>query len=302
VTSRSWFNASVSRRRRALPLAALVLLTGISTSAVPTSATAASTGLPSRSADAAFEDQQNLRLAAYQVQAQALAVHALQQPVTSVRPAVVLFESADAILRAARASGVVEPRDTRALMGPVPFNLSHPISRRPWHQRIGGTHTLRRFSRSAYVGGSAGIGMDKTFRHSRPGPFQRADGIYVDPNIPLPPYPTVAAVAIRAALKELGQPYVWAAAGPDTFDCSGLVRYAYGRAGLRLTHYTGTQWNEGRLIRPMDALPGDLVLVGRTLHHVGIYLGAGWMLNAPFTGHYVDVVPVPSHVAGLVRP
>jgi cell wall-associated NlpC family hydrolase len=164
------------------------------------------------------------------------------------------------------------------------------------------THTLRRFHGAAYVGRSSGIGMDTIFRHARPAPFQRADGTYVDPHIPMPAHPTVAAVAIRAGLKKLGQPYVWAAAGPATFDCSGLVRYAYGRAGLRLTHFTGSQWNEGRLIRARYALPGDLVLVGHTLHHVGIYLGAGWMLNAPFTGHYVDVVPVPSHIAGLVRP
>ena len=272
------------------------------TLSLPLGTAAATGGVTSRAADAAFIDQQNLRLAADQVEAQALAARALQQPVANAGPAVVLFDSVDAILRAARASGVNEPRDTTALMGPVPFNLAHQIARKPWHRSIGATHTLRSFSRPAYVGGSTGIGMQTTFRHARPAPFQRADGVYVDPNIPLPSYPTVAAVAIRAALKRLGQPYVWAAAGPDTFDCSGLVRYAYGRAGLRMTHYTGIQWNEGRLISPRDALPGDLVLVGRTLHHVGLYLGAGWMLNAPYTGHYVDVVPVPEHVAGLVRP
>jgi hypothetical protein len=216
---------------------------------------------------------------------------------------VVLFQSVDALLRAARHSGAVnELVDTRSVMGPVPFNLSHRVVHRPWHRHITVTHTLRLSRGSVYVGSSAGIGIHTTFRHARPAPFQRPDGVYVQPHVPIPAHPTVAAVAIRAALKKLGQPYVWAAAGSVTFDCSGLVRYAYGRAGLRLTHYTGTQWNQGRLIPPRSALPGDLVLVGRTLHHVGIYLGAGWMLNAPFTGHYVDVVPVPRHVAGLVRP
>lgn len=284
------------------PLATAVALSLSAALAVPSDAAASGSVELARPAAAAFIDQQNLRLAAYQVEAQALAAHALHQPAANARPAVVLFDSVDAILRAARAAGVNEPRDTTVLMGPVPFNLAHRIARRPWHRSIGATHTLRRFSRSTYVGGSTGIGMRTMFRHARPAPFQRADGVYVDPDIPLPAYPTVAAVAIRAAMKRLGQPYVWAAAGPDTFDCSGLVRYAYGRAGLRMTHYTGIQWNEGRLISPRDALPGDLVLVGRTLHHVGIYLGAGWMLNAPFTGHYVDVVPVPTHLAGLVRP
>jgi cell wall-associated NlpC family hydrolase len=115
-------------------------------------------------------------------------------------------------------------------------------------------------------------------------------------------------VAIWAGLQKLGQPYVWAAAGPSTFDCSGLVQWAYARAGLRFTHFSGAQWNEGRLIKPKQILPGDLLLFdhrigGRqVIHHVAIYLGAGWMLNAPFTSQYVNVVPVPSGVAGAVRP
>ena len=252
---------------------------------------------------AAFVDQQNLRLAAYQIEQQALATGALRAPVASSRPAVVIFLSVQALLHRARAlSPDRTPRDMRLVMGPVPFNLSHRISHRPYHRGVYTTHTLNRFHRRAHVGTSSGLGMHTVFRRSRPAPFQRPDGVYVDPRIPRPTRPTVAAVALRVALKKLGHPYVWAAAGPDTFDCSGLVRWAYGHAGLVLTHYTGTQWNEGRLIRARATLPGDLVLVGRSLHHVGMYLGAGWMLNAPFTGHYVDVVPVPRHIAGIVRP
>jgi hypothetical protein len=290
-------NARVRSRR----LGAIATLVATGALWIP-AASRASAALPPRVAAAALADQQNLRLAADAIEAQALTAHALHHPVPSARPAVVLFESVNAILRAARVSGVTSTTDTRPLMGAVPFNLEHPIAHTPWHRHIVSTHTLLRFHHSAYVGSSHGIGMHTTFRHSRPAPFQRRDGVYVDPYIPALTHPTVAAVAIRTALKKLGHPYVWAAAGPDTFDCSGLVRYAYGHAGVLLTHFTGSQWNEGRLIRPRHALPGDLVLVGHTLHHVGIYLGAGWMLNAPFTGHYVDVVPVPSHIAGLVRP
>ena len=258
---------------------------------------------PSRAQTAALVDQQNLRLAAYQIEKQALAGGALREPVSSSKPAVVIFLSVQTMLHRARALAPDRrPRDVRPIMGPVPFNLSHRIAHRPYHRAVYATHTLDRFHRRAHVGTSTGLGMRTIFRRSRPAPFQHSDGIYVDPTIPRPTRPTVAAVALRMALKKLGHPYVWAAAGPDTFDCSGLVRWAYGRAGLVLTHYTGSQWNEGRLIRPRAALPGDLVLVGRSLHHVGIYLGAGWMLNAPFTGHYVDVVPVPQHIAGIVRP
>ena len=286
------------RWRRSSALLAVAAVTG----GLALTATVADASTP-RSRETALIDQQNLRLAAYQIQAQAMAVGALRQPVASRRPAVVLFQSVNALLRAARADGATSGLiDTRDVMGPVPFNLSHRIAHRPWHRHITVTHTLRLFRHATYVGWSGGIGMRTTFRHARPAPFQASDGVYVDPHVPAPAHPTVAAVAIRAALKKLGHPYVWAAAGPYTFDCSGLVRYAYGRAGLRLTHYTGTQWNQGRLVPPRSALPGDLVLVGHSLHHVGIYLGAGWMVNAPFTGHYVDVVPVPTHIAGLVRP
>ena len=287
-------------RRSSGLVAAATVLTAV---ALLLPATASDAGGSSRARASALIDQQNLRLAAYQIQARALAAGALRRQVPSSRPAVVLFDSVNALLRAARARGGADgPSDTRALMEPVPFNLAHRLEHRPWHRRVLATHTLHHFTRSVYVGSSVGIGWRTVFRHARAAPFQHADGVYVDPHVPAPVHPTVAAVAIRAALKKLGQPYVWAAAGPSTFDCSGLVRYAYGRAGLRLTHYTGIQWNEGRLIPPRQALPGDLVLVGSTLHHVGIYLGAGWMLNAPFTGHYVDVVPVPTHIAGLVRP
>lgn len=294
----------VTMRRVSAPASVAVAVAVLAAgTAVLAPASASVAGGSSRSVAAALVDRQNLRLAAYQIQAQALAAHALHRPVSSAHPAAVLFQSVDALLRAARRSGDAGyPRDTRALMGPVPYNLLHRIAHRPAHRHIVATHTLRRFRAPAYVGSSSGIGMHTTFRHSRPAPFQHADGVYVDPRVSAPSRPTVAAVAIRAALQKLGQPYVWAAAGPATFDCSGLVRYAYGRAGLRLTHYTGSQWNEGRLIHPRQVLPGDLVLVGHTLHHVGIYLGAGWMINAPFTGHYVDVVPVPTHIAGLIRP
>ena len=264
---------------------------------------AADARVPTRAQTAAFVDQQNLRLAAYQIEQQAISGGALRQPVASRKPAVVIFLSVQAMLHRARAlSPDRRPTDVRQIMGPIPFNLSHQIAHRPYHRRVYVTHTLNKFQRRAHVGSSTGLGMRTVFRRSRPAPFQRQDGIYVDPTIPRPTRPTVAAVALRTALKKLGHPYVWAAAGPETFDCSGLVRWAYGHAGLVLTHYTGSQWNEGRLIPPRAALPGDLILVGRSLHHVGMYLGAGWMVNAPFTGHYVDVVPVPQHIAGVVRP
>lgn len=281
-----------------------VLAAGLTIVAVTVSgAHGAPTTSAARSREAAQLDRANLQLAAHAIEAQALDSGVLRRPMAGQAPATVILRSLDALLERARsadASGA--PRDTRQIMGAVPFTLSHRIAHRPGHRGVAATHTLRRFTHSVPIAGSAGFGMHRSYSGVVPARFQHPDGVYVDPQLPALRHPTVAAVAIRAALSRLGQPYVWAAAGPVTFDCSGLVRWAYARAGLVLTHYTGDQWNEGRLIPPSDVLPGDLILFGRTLHHVGIYLAAGWMLNAPFTGHYVDVVPVGSQVAGIVRP
>lgn len=260
----------------------------------------------SRSAarQAAQLDAANLRLAAQAIEAQALESGVLKHAVHRSSPAVVLLRSDEALIHAAlRRDHSRRPVDTRAVMGAVPYNLAHLVRHRPGHVGIRHTRALRPFAHPVPVGGSAGVGWNTRFRNSHPAPFQKADGVYVDPRLPrLHPYPTVSEVALRAALRRLGQPYVWGGAGPSTYDCSGLTMRAYARGGVRLAHFTGSQWNEGRLIPARDALPGDLILFGHSIFHVAMYLGAGWMLNAPFTGHYVDVLPVWKHVAGVVRP
>jgi cell wall-associated NlpC family hydrolase len=254
-------------------------------------------------------DATNLRAAAKAVQAAAVARGALHALPPQQFPAQVVLASADALIAAARAKDpTLVPKDTRSVMGPLPKALRHRPHRRPHHHRVTGTRSLQRFSHSVPDRGSPGIGVHARHGGSVAAPFQRADGVYVNPRLPAPANPTVGMVALRAALQKLGQPYVWAGGGPGTFDCSGLVQWAYARAGRRFTHFTGAQWNEARLIKPRQILPGDLILfehrIGRheVIHHVGLYLGAGWMVNAPFTGQYVDVVPVSSGVAGVVRP
>lgn len=248
----------------------------------------------------------NLQLAANAIVQQAVDGGALQTAPDNVdsQPAYALMTAVYALLQQARNEDPnLEMTDTTSFMGPVPYNLSHRIRPRPRHRHISLTHTLRLFQHPVRVGTSRGFGMHRRHDHVMPAPRQPKDGVYVDPALPpLPSSPSVAMVAIRAAMTKLGQPYVWAAAGPDTFDCSGLVRWAFGKAGLDLLHYTGYQWNEGRLVPARDVLPGDLVLFYRDLSHVGIYLGAGWMVNAPFTGQYVNVVPVHGKVEGIVRP
>lgn len=130
------------------------------------------------------------------------------------------------------------------------------------------------------------------------------------------------AIAVRAALKWLGTPYSWGGgtiAGPSRgiahgagirgFDCSGLAMYAWHKAGVQLDHWTGTQWTSGPRV-PLDALrPGDLVFFAKdtsdpdTIHHVGIYIGKGQMVEAPYTGGRVRIASIHrGDLIGATRP
>jgi cell wall-associated NlpC family hydrolase len=117
-------------------------------------------------------------------------------------------------------------------------------------------------------------------------------------------------IAANWALSQLGKPYQWGAAGPQTYDCSGLTMVAWAHAGVSLLHYTGYQWDEGPHV-PLDQLQrGDLLFYATnnsdpdTIHHVGIYIGNGMMVDAPFTGALVriDSIYQPGTPIGAVRP
>jgi cell wall-associated NlpC family hydrolase len=120
---------------------------------------------------------------------------------------------------------------------------------------------------------------------------------------------STAAAAVQVAEAQIGKPYVWAAAGPNTFDCSGLVMYAYGKVGVSLDHFTGDQWNEGAHLTRAELRPGDLVFFAydtsnpSTIHHVGMYIGNGEMVEAPHTGADVQISSYarPDYI-GAVRP
>jgi cell wall-associated NlpC family hydrolase len=112
------------------------------------------------------------------------------------------------------------------------------------------------------------------------------------PNIVLPEATNVGTTALRAALTQRGKPYVWGAAGPDSYDCSGLVLWAFAQEGISLPHYTGDQWNSGMHVSRADLEPGDLVFFFADISHVGIYIGNGLMVDAPSTGQVVQVQPV----------
>lgn len=111
---------------------------------------------------------------------------------------------------------------------------------------------------------------------------------------------------IKRAMSQMGVPYSWGggnAAGPSRgidsgagtvgFDCSGLMLYAFAGVGIKLDHYSGSQYNAGRKVPSSQMRRGDMLFWGpNASQHVALYLGDGQMLEAPYTGSVVKVSPV----------
>jgi peptidoglycan DL-endopeptidase CwlO len=110
--------------------------------------------------------------------------------------------------------------------------------------------------------------------------------------------------AAKKACSLIGKPYIWGAAGPQGYDCSGLTLAAWASVGVTLGHFTGWQWTEGTPVSRADIRPGDLVFWFSDLHHMGIYVGGGWVVHAPHTGDYVRMVQMDRGLplAGIRRP
>ena len=98
-----------------------------------------------------------------------------------------------------------------------------------------------------------------------------------------------AGVALKYALKQIGDRYVFGAAGLVTWDCSGLTMRAYEAAGVSLPHSSAAQSRMGKKVSLSALKPGDLLFFGRPVSHVGIYLGGGKMVHAPRSGSRVKV-------------
>ncbi|MGA5441380.1 NlpC/P60 family protein [Streptomyces griseoincarnatus] len=101
-----------------------------------------------------------------------------------------------------------------------------------------------------------------------------------------------AAAAVAAARSALGKPYVWGANGPSGFDCSGLTQWAYAQAGVALPRTSQAQRYAGRQVPLSEARPGDLVLYRSDASHVGMYMGNGQVIHAPYPGAPVRYDPV----------
>lgn len=111
-----------------------------------------------------------------------------------------------------------------------------------------------------------------------------------------------AAAAIYYAQKKLGTPYLWGGNGTadqgGRFDCSGLTKAAYETVGIELPRVANDQWNAGEHPKRSELLPGDLVFFSddltnsRAIRHVGIYVGGGYMINAPRPGAVIRFDPI----------
>jgi cell wall-associated NlpC family hydrolase len=99
---------------------------------------------------------------------------------------------------------------------------------------------------------------------------------------------------VGIAMQELGKPYVWGAAGPNYFDCSGLVMYVYAQVGVSLPHNAAAQYGYGSPVAYNDLQPGELVFF-EGLGHVGIYIGGGQFIHAPHTGDVVKISSLSDH-------
>lgn len=101
-----------------------------------------------------------------------------------------------------------------------------------------------------------------------------------------------AGAAVRFAYAQLGKPYQWGSAGPNSYDCSGLTMASWAAAGVSLPH---SSQDQQAMLAPVPAgqlQPGDLIFFGSPAYHVGIYIGNGQMIHAPHTGTDVQISPI----------
>jgi cell wall-associated NlpC family hydrolase len=148
--------------------------------------------------------------------------------------------------------------------------------------------TLRRSGAGLLVGAAASLGLflapaTATAAEPAPAPAPAAEPA---------PAPTPAQVAVDTARAQVGKPYAYGGAGPDSFDCSGLTQYAYAAAGISLPHSSRGQSEMGVPIAPLDLQPGDLVFYYSPVSHVGIYIGDGQIVHAGTEATGVEITTV----------
>ncbi|HLL64339.1 MAG TPA: NlpC/P60 family protein [Micromonosporaceae bacterium] len=136
---------------------------------------------------------------------------------------------------------------------------------------------LEKMRQQASRSAGPGVAPAKPPTNNTPCPLQAGSG--------------AAAVAVAKACDQLGKPYYWGAEGPNSFDCSGLTMFAWKAAGRSLPHNAKAQYNSMPHVTRAQLRPGDLVFSYSDLHHVGLYIGGGYVVHAPRSGKTVEVTP-----------
>ena len=131
---------------------------------------------------------------------------------------------------------------------------------------------------------------------ANPAPVARTPNV-VTPNpspilAPPPPVGSGASGAVAAAESRVGSSYVWGAAGPNSFDCSGLVMWAYAQVGISLPHFSGAQYADTTHISMSQLEPGDLVFPADPGQHVAMYVGNGMIVEAANPAIGVHITPM----------
>ena len=110
-------------------------------------------------------------------------------------------------------------------------------------------------------------------------------------SLPAPPLPSAGNVrnVLSAAYSQMGKPYSYGASGPGSYDCSGFTSMAWRAAGVSLPHSSRAQYAATKRVSRGDLQPGDLVFFGSPIHHVGIYVGGGKMIDSSTYGHPVGI-------------
>ncbi len=216
--------------------------------------------------------------------------------VVSSRRAAVLAEASKASAAATKAA-----KDAKAAQAAA-AKLTHDLSAKR-------TQLAKQAAQSKSMFDRLSSSERQAFLDSQAAPVDRAsrNETRTDPPAGAPtvnaPASGGAATAVAAAKSKLGSPYVWAASGPSSFDCSGLTMWAWAQAGVSLPHSSSMQYGSGPKVSVSSLQPGDLVFYGSPIHHVALYVGGGQVIHAPQTGDVVryasvDMMPI----VGAVRP
>jgi len=225
--------------------------------------------------------------------------------VVATRRASVLSEAAQASAAAAKAKSEAEAATAAA------DRLTRELAARR-------ADLTRRAAQSQALYDKLSAGERRAFLAAQPHPVDRAsraDTRAAPSTAPSTPSATVnpppvsvpvsgrASVAVATARAQLGKPYVWAASGPDSFDCSGLTMFSWAAAGVSLPHSAAMQYNSAPHVSRSQLQPGDLVFFGSPAYHVGIYVGGGQMIHAPQTGDVVKYASISIlDYSGAARP